>query len=232
MLVFWVWHCVRIIIATEYFLCARARLNILPDFTCLTLDKWMGPEWWIHSFHRWRFWGSEREEQSWGEDPCGLMINPGLLTISCTVARTTTTIEGQNNPWYRSNMGYTSQRRGDCITSKWKVLLRNITVANQFGNLGETCLFLELLWLKLEFIKHWKMHLIILYSMDYTLGNKITENSCICFVKLKNWEHEKKSTQKQTESSSEMMSQFRMNIPVLVHSCYNLNYVIINYLMS
>lgn len=36
------------------------------------------------------------------------------------------------------------------------------------------------------------MHLIILYSMDYTLGNKITENSCICFVKLKNWEHEKK----------------------------------------
>lgn len=67
------------------------------------------------------------------------MINPGLLTISCTVARTTTTIEGQNN------MGYTSQRRGDCITSKGKVLLRNITVANQFGNLGETCLFLELL---------------------------------------------------------------------------------------
>lgn len=42
----------------------------------------------------------------------------------------------------------------------------------------------------------------------------------------------KKSTQKQTESSWELMSRFKMNIPVLVHSCYNLNYVIVSYLTS
>ena len=88
---------VRIAMAMEYFLCARARLTILPASACLTLPT---IERVLYSEHN-HFPRLREEVQSQEENPVCWMINPQLLTVF-HFAKTTT--EGQNNTWPVSNL--------------------------------------------------------------------------------------------------------------------------------